>query len=234
MTAVTSPYITPTTMAYNLKVGPTSADQLAIDPPHLSLKERLKFMIAEFDDNQLKMELSTLFQIPKIDIRLDFENLYIGLKRMGWTPEPDILSKAIKQAVKNLGEISKITAYADWGMLDSKNCPDIQRKLALNDIEPCYLINLRNKNSADMRIASDIRNLLERNSYGLNPVDIIVLGSGDRDFRPVVREARNRGKHVTILTLKNSLSRMLHDVASEVLYLDDYLDLPKLRRTQNK
>ncbi|MCB0192366.1 MAG: NYN domain-containing protein [Anaerolineae bacterium] len=198
----------------------------------LSLKE-LKSVIDEFDDDQLEMNLSAFFT-PKIDVRLDFENLYIGLKRMGWTPDTKILSKSIKHALSDLGEISNITAYADWCLLDPKNGKDIQRELALNDIDPRYQVSIRSKNSADMKIAGDIRSLLERDRLELDTVNVLVLGTGDRDFRPVVRDARKRGKLVIVLTLRNSLSRMLRNVADEVRYIDDYLDLPKLRRMQHK
>lgn len=189
---------------------------------------------AGIDDYQLKAQLlASLCNTPKLDVRLDFENLYIGLKKLGWSPEPKTLLDIIRTSIEDLGEIMGITAYADWSILNKKNGCDIQRQLAYEGIETRYQINIRNKNSADMKIAEDMRDLLEKDGYLSGTVDIFVLGTGDRDFRPVIENAKNRGKRVIVLALKNSLSRLLREAASEVRYLDSYLDFSKTYRPHN-
>ncbi len=194
---------------------------------------QLEQILAHVEDTQLKVRLlSFLCRVPRLDVRLDFENLYIGLRRMGRLSEPEDLVEAIKRAVEDLGEIARITAYADWNILDKKSGPQIQRQLELaGQVETRYQINIKNKNSADMRIASDIYEQLETDSFRPGTVDIFVLGTGDRDFRPVVQKVKDRGKKVVILALKNSLSRLLMNVATEVRYLEDYLaPAPAYRR----
>lgn len=188
---------------------------------------QLERILAQIEDAQLKVRLlSWLCRVPRLDVRLDFENLYIGLKRMGRPAEPEALINAVRRAVDDLGEITRITAYADWIILDRKNGPQIQRQLELADlVETRYQVNIKNKNSADMRIASDIHDHLEMDGLRPGPsmVDIFVLGTGDRDFRPVVQKIKDRGKKVIVLALKNSLSRLLMSAATEVRYLEDYL-----------
>jgi uncharacterized LabA/DUF88 family protein len=174
-------------------------------------------------------QLEELLQTPKVlrlDVRLDYENLHIGVKQItGRSPDPKQVIRAVRDAIKDKGEVVRIVAYADWGTLSKGSDKDIQRELALISVETCYLVNMCGKNSADMKIADDIRTLVEKSESDPDAVDGIVLGTGDRDFRSTVETAKARGKQVIVLSLREALSRELQRVAGEVRYLDDYLHL---------
>jgi uncharacterized LabA/DUF88 family protein len=181
-----------------------------------------------YDSRPLE-ELLPEIKVAKIDVCLDYENLHIGLKQMGWTPDPKTLIDAAKRAVADLGEVVNIAAYADWDLLSKGSNLNIQRELTLLDIKTHYLVNIRGKNTADMEIADDIRTLLEQSTDNQNSADIVVIGTRDRDFRKTVQTAKDKGKKIFVLTLQEGLSRELERVAGDnIRYLDKYLPLPKL------
>jgi hypothetical protein len=136
--------------------------------------------------------------------------------------------EAIRQAVDDLGEIITVTGYADWGELNRHHGGsnvNWQRELTLAGGESRYVVNQHGKNTADMKIADDIRTLVEHDPGGGGAIDTIVLATMDRDFRPIVETAQRRGKKVIVLALEGGLSRELEGAASEVRYLNKYLKL---------
>jgi hypothetical protein len=172
-------------------------------------------------------------KVLRCDARLDYENLHIGLERRGARVDPATLINAVKAAIADLGDVANIVAYADWSLLAKNTGRDIQRELAkIQGVESRYQVNMRGKNSADMKIADDIRTLVERDTYAPDAVDIIVLGTNDRDFRPIVETARLRGKKVIVVALRDGLSNELRQAANEVRFLDDHL--PSLQQEQRQ
>lgn len=173
-------------------------------------------------------ELLPNLKIPRIDVRIDLENIFIGLVQRGWRPNLRELLDAIRQALEDLGEIVGITGYADWGELNRHHGgpnANWQRELTLAGGESRYVVNQHGKNTADMKVVDDIRTLVEHEPAG-GGIDIIGLATMDRDFRHIVDTARGRGKKVVLLALKGGLSRELEGVANEVRYLDSLLKLP--------
>ena len=174
-------------------------------------------------------ELLPNLKIPRIDVRLDLENIFIGLvQQRRWQPNLRELIEAIRRAMADLGEIVTITGYADWAELARHHGGpnvDWQRDLALAGGESRYVVNQHGKNTADMKIADDIRTLVEHNAGAHGVVDVICLATMDRDFRPIVETAQRRGKRVVVLGLEGGVSRELDTAASEVRYLDKYLRL---------
>lgn len=164
-------------------------------------------------------------KIPRVDIRIDWENLYIGLEKRGWKPDPKGLIEALKAEAATLGTPVSIVAYADWTLLSKGNKQDPQRELALLGVETRYQVNISGKNSADMKIADDISTLLERDHGAPDGVDVILLGTCDRDFRPTVERAKAKGKRLVVVGLEQGVSWQLKQVAGEVRYLDQRLDL---------
>jgi hypothetical protein len=77
-----------------------------------------------------------------------------------------------------------------------------------------------------MRVANEVRDIVERGNGLREDVDVIVLATGDRDFRDIVKTAMERGKEVVILAVRNGTSVKLINVASEVRYIDDLLEPP--------
>jgi hypothetical protein len=172
---------------------------------------------------------------PKVIVMVDYENIHYGIQKQGGQPDPNVLVGAIKAAIGELGEIKKITAYADWEPLGKATQRNIQRDLVQLDVETCYLINMRGKNTADMRVANDIRDLVERGIGNRDEVDVIVLVTGDRDFRDIVKTAQERGKKVVIVALRKGLSHDLETLADEVKYLDDYIRVaPKTNEQKHR
>lgn len=163
----------------------------------------------------------------RVDVRLDFENLYYGMQENNWSLSIGSIVQNIKAAVSDLGEIVRIVAYADWGVLAKQSNKELQRDLELLGVKTRYQISIKGKNSADMEIVDDIYRLLGRD-YTEDAVDIVVIGTCDRDFRPVLETAQSRGKRIVVLGLQGKLSRELQNTAQEVRYLDQYYPLPEL------
>lgn len=70
------------------------------------------------------------------------------------------------------------------------------------------------KNSTDMRLSVEIMSDLLTNSS----IDTFIIGSGDSDYIPVIKEVKERGKEVVILTHNtNALSRALTDIADQII-----------------
>jgi hypothetical protein len=81
------------------------------------------------------------------------------------------------------------------------------------------LINIAGKNSADMRIADDIRSIIERKPTDPQAIDIIVICSSDRDFRPLLRTAKRRGQKMVLLALEECTGDLLKNEAkSDIRY----------------
>jgi hypothetical protein len=86
-------------------------------------------------------------------------------------------------------------------------------------VEPHYQTNIKGKNSADMRIVKRVHTLLE----GPNAPDVIVIFTGDGDFRPCLESIRACGKKAVIVGVKKSMSKLLQTAASECRFLDQCL-----------
>jgi hypothetical protein len=183
-------------------------------------------------------ELLPDLKIQRIDVRIDLENIFIGLVQRGWRPDLREMMEAIRQSVDDLGEIVTVTGYADFDELNRHHGGsrvNWQRELTLAGGESRYVVNQHGKNTADMKIADDIRTLVEHNPSAGGTIDIICLATNDRDFRHTVETAQTRGKKVIVLALKGGLSRELEAVAAgKVRYLDDYLKLPQANRPSDK
>jgi len=181
-------------------------------------------------------ELLPDLKVPRIDVRVDFENIFIGLvKERNWRPNVRELVEGIRMSMQDLGEVVTVTAYGDFDEL-ARCHPGVnfQRELTLANAESRYVINQHGKNTADMKIADDIRTLVEHDQGSGGAVDIIGLATMDRDFRHIVETAQRRGKKVVVLGLKGRLSRELEGVASETRYLDDHLKMNQSVRLVGK
>jgi uncharacterized LabA/DUF88 family protein len=163
----------------------------------------------------------------RVDVRVDFENLYYGMQENNWSLNIRSIVHSIKAAVSDLGEIVRIVAYADWGVLAKQSNKELQRDLEVLGVKTRYQISIKGKNSADMEIVDDVYRLLGRD-YTEEAVDVIVIGTCDRDFRPVLETAQSRGKRIVVLGLQGKLSRELETVAHEIRYMDQYYPLPEL------
>lgn len=200
------------------------ATKVSIWSPRSSINREIMAMMPHCDFRNLDEMLPVS---PKVAVLIDFENIWFGLqKRFGRIPETKAIIDAILRVGNESGEIKILTAYADWDVLAKESHRNIQRELVELDVETHYLISIRGKNTADMRVANEVRDIVERGNGLREDVDVIVLATGDRDFRDIVKTAMERGKEVVILAVRNGTSVKLINVASEVRYIDDLLELP--------
>ena len=63
--------------------------------------------------------------------------------------------------------------------------------------------------------------------------DVAILVTGDGDFVPAVRMVQDAGKPVIVASFHSSLSQYLDMEASDVIYLDEYLDKIRLIESNN-
>lgn len=175
------------------------------------------------------------WKIKLLDVRIDLENIFIGLARQGWHTNFSELIEAIRAAVADLGEVVTVTGYADFDVLNRQySNPNInlQREFVLAGGESRYVINQRGKNTADMKIVDDIRTLVEHSPISGSEIDIICLVTMDRDFRHVIETVQHRGRKVVVLGLEGELSNELKRTAGEVRYLNNFLKLTKPRKLE--
>jgi len=168
--------------------------------------------------------------LHKVDIRLDYENLIMGLAARGLSTDPEKLVNVVKTEAAAFGNVVRTVAYADWSLLNQLTKTDLQRKLAELGVDTRYVISLRGKNSADMKIADDVSNLIERDPEAADGAHIVVLGSCDRDFVPLVKRINGKSRSLVILALEQGISGLLKSAAREtsaaVRYLDPYFTPP--------
>lgn len=178
-------------------------------------------LLGQFATRQLtEMVPDIHIQEAASGIWLDIENLLFSLKQARVQLTVDNFVHAIRNTTKDIGNITHMIAYGDFEMLAKEFGHGLQSQLVDLGIEPRFQKNMRGKNSADMKIASDIHNFLERDSY----LQTVIIGSGDRDFRPTIDTARSRGKKVILLAVEGSLSDDLKRAADEVRYLNRYFN----------
>ncbi len=112
------------------------------------------------------------------------------------------------------------TTDSDLRILAKKAFGDLEQfmKLPLEVQQSCSLIPCpkltKTKNSTDMRLTVEImRDLLTNPS-----IDIFIIASADSDYIPVMKEVKEKGKEVVILTQSNAnLTSALVDTADQII-----------------
>ncbi len=130
-----------------------------------------------------------------IDVRLDLENIFIGLVQHGWQPRLRELVDAIRSSMNGLEEIVTVRSYADIHKLDGQNANlnvDRPRESTSTGNQSQNVLNQPEENAADMKIVDDIRTLFERAYRTACAINIISLATMDQDFR-VTRIAQSHG-----------------------------------------
>lgn len=184
--------------------------------------------IDERNSTRMIEMLSRYFIFPsRLDIHLDWENIYYSLKKRGKRLHVEDILSAIKAALSQSGELVCITAYADWGRIQRECRFDVQRRLVQLGVETRYV--LTRSNAADMAMANGLRNTVEN---GRNEIDTFAIVSGDGDFKPVIETIRQRGKRVIVVACVASLSQSLKQAANEVIYLDKFVKPNKFKSRQ--
>jgi uncharacterized LabA/DUF88 family protein len=168
-----------------------------------------------------------------VALYIDFENIAISLSQQGFLVNLDRVIAAFVQQAKAHGHVVKMSAYAPWGsrgalppLLDGSGqdiTSEAQARLAYANIDPVF--NLPGKNSADVKIVSDV----VTHSTSSETADVYILATGDRDFNQVVNVLSARGKTVLIWAVRGALSRQLAgNLGVSVEFIEDFTNLQTL------
>lgn len=169
-------------------------------------------------------------QSRNVALYIDFENIAISLTQAQFLVNLDRLIAAFVRQAQAHGHVTKMAAYAPWGnrgalpaLLDG-NGQDItseaQARLAYANIDPVY--HLPGKNSADMKIASDVLT----HSTSAEAADVYILATGDRDFNEVMNALAARGKTVIVWGVHGTVSRQLaQNPGLSVEYIEEFTNL---------
>ena len=161
---------------------------------------------------------------PRVAVYLDFENLYIGLEHKHLTLSPDLFVDTVQSMCVDLGSLAEVNAYADWLQISGKasQADSLQRALVARRVKTHYYISQHGKNSIDMAIANDVRSRIDLPDDSPDAIDVLVLGTCDRDFSNIAETALARGKQVVFLGVQGRFSKALKELA-EVRFIDFYL-----------
>jgi len=172
-----------------------------------------------FDNRSLRQLIPDAYvKLGAAAMWLDLENLLISMKKAGFRVNMTDFVQAVRSATSDVGDITTTIAYADFTQLAQDFGQTLQRDLEQLGIRTRYQVSIRGKSSSDMAIASDIHSAFERDP----DIQTIIIGTGDRDFRPTVDKAHKCHKKVIVLALENNLSQELKRAADDVIYLDEY------------
>lgn len=121
-------------------------------------------------------------------------------------------SQSIIACAKTLGHISQLSAYHNWRQLKQAKAQKLQADGWL-----CIDIAGNGKNRLDKMLIHHCQQLCST----LKP-DIIVLVTGDRDFRCLIESCQGRGQRIVVIGRRNYMSHCFHRLIPQgVHYLED-------------
>jgi hypothetical protein len=148
---------------------------------------------------------------------VDFENLVLGLHQAGYSDPRDraleLLTKLRERFEAEGVSVLLGRAYADW---DVPGLEEASHALHLAGFFPQYVHRARGKNSADLELSlAALEVLLTREDVG-----VFALVGGDRDYIPVARRIRERGRRVCVVGARGSTSGDLVNAVGSANFLD--------------
>lgn len=155
-------------------------------------------------------------------LMIDAENLYIHLSQsMGGQIAASALWTMTYRIVEDLRERLGGRAVIQRAYADFEQLPKIQGRLSIQGIDPVNVAGRGHKNAADMRLTVDAMELL----YCRPDVQGYVIGSGDRDYIPLIHHAYRKGCDVWVFAFADCLSRDLVQLVptDHILNATDYL-----------
>jgi len=164
---------------------------------------------------------------PLIAVFVDFENLAIGVRKMGAGAfKIDLVLKRLLEK----GRIVYKRAYCDWSNYQESMRPFHAHGIEMIDIPQT---KMSGKNSADIRMVVDALDLC----YAKEHIDTFALVSGDSDFSPLVSKLKENNRRVIGCGVKSSTSDLLIANCDEFIYYDDLIraaDKPAEDRSKKK
>ncbi len=160
-----------------------------------------------------------------VAIYLDFENLAISALEAYRGIEMPLKIEPIIQFARTKGTPKIKKVYADWS---KKKFSLYQKELLMNGFELIHLpeTNLLGKNGSDMRLVIDVMEHLHEEPKP----DIVLIGSGDSDFIPLIQHMQQRNTEVILLSFEHSVSDMIKHYCSEFKPLKELLGPQKSPR----
>ncbi len=152
-----------------------------------------------------------------VAVFIDVENIRYSVINAYSEPEPHWAG--IASQCREYGRISSFQAFGDWSKPANQNVHEVQK----HGIQPIFVpLSEWNKSSLDCYLTVAAMKLFFQNET----IDTLILGSGDRDFIPLVIELKAMGKKVVIMAVGDTLSRDLQGNADDV-----FLYQPKVNAT---
>lgn len=148
-----------------------------------------------------------------VAVFIDVENIHYSTVN-SYAETPD-WSRIVDEC-KAYGRIVSIQAFGDWIQF-SEEINEIQK----NGIQPIFVpLSQDGKSSLDCYLIVAAMKLFFQN----NTIDTLILGSGDRDYIPLIAELKALGKKVIILAVPDTLSHDLTVIVDDVIYYNDNAD----------
>lgn len=153
-----------------------------------------------------------------VAVYLDFENLAISAESAFSDQTQPLLLEPIVEYAAQKGHISLKFAYADWSK-------DIFAQYQSNLIELGFELihlpgtNLQGKNGADVRLAIDVIEHLDK--YPM--IQTVVIGSGDSDFIPLIQRVQSRNRQVVVIGFEHSVAQLIKKNIAEFRSLETIL-----------
>ena len=154
-----------------------------------------------------------------VAVFIDYENLYYSITQC-YIGFPNL--EQIIEAAEKYGRVASCQAFADWGQFERSLsfllragvqpvfCPSVSTDPNLQE----------KKSSVDPTICIHAMKLL----YTYPNIYTLVLVSGDRDFIPLLMEARQMGRKVVVLGVGHSISADLAALADDVILYQDIVE----------
>ncbi|MEL6672546.1 MAG: NYN domain-containing protein [Bacteroidota bacterium] len=159
---------------------------------------------------------------PTVAIYLDFENLAISAESVYPSQDKPLAIEPIVDFATAKGEISVKKAYADW----SKDLfRQYQGRLLEQGFELVHLpeTNSQGKNGSDVHLAVDVMEY----AFMFKQVEVIIIGSGDTDFIPLIQRLKARGKEVIVLGFEHSVGKLVKRNSAEFKSLEELIGKPE-------
>lgn len=148
-----------------------------------------------------------------VAVFIDVENIRYSALNTHSEREPHWAG--IVEQCQKYGRIFSFQAFGDWSKSPSREVHEVQKC----GIQPVFVpLSEWNKSSLDCYLTVAAMKLFFQNES----IDTLILGSGDRDYIPLVIELRALGKKVVIMAIEDTLSQDLRGSVDEV-----FLYLPK-------
>ena len=151
-------------------------------------------------------------------IFVDYQDLYYQLRQEPGYPDELIINLigALRSLLQRDHTRTLICrAYADFeGFTEG---PQIQKNLYLQGIDPCYVTITGQKNTVDLKLATDAMDIMHQNSSGINTY---VFVTSSHDYLPVVKRLQQEGHRVVMVSFRYNPSVPLVQSVRDTDFID--------------